>query len=320
MVVIRQNVKAALGALGLLNILRRTRASFTYPFKNMAHISKEICFRIPNPVLKAKYSTSTPKRMLQLVNTLCKDGIVILPEFVRGEQLKKMKREFGSMIQKIESSPPSEEMAMPKPWEKNTYREQAFDTDLEVTYTNNPFRLSPELLKIAVNDYIVDIVSRYFSKKCMLHQAVAHRYYPTEKRDFGSWQWHHDGWGKRINALVILTDVTEHDQYMSYMKGSHRLIHSYNKNINSRFTEAEVKAHPEFERVDCLCPAGTVFLIDPNGMHRGNRSMGAHRDTLISSYSCGRYIWNFDIPERFIEELQPQQSAFLMNNPHINII
>ena len=68
---------------------------------------------------------------------------------------------------------------------------------------------------------------------------------------------------------------------------------------------------------NCLGKAGTVFIFDANGFHRGNRSLGATRDSLINQYTTGRYIWGFDIPERFIHGLNATQLEFLMKYKNI---
>jgi hypothetical protein len=46
-------------------------------------------------------------------------------------------------------------------------------------------------------------------------------------------------------------------------------------------------------------------------MHRGNRSTGRHRDTLITSFNAGRYVWSFEVPRTFQKGLTGEQIAFL---------
>ena len=48
-------------------------------------------------------------------------------------------------------------------------------------------------------------------------------------------------------------------------------------------------------------PAGTVLVFDSNGIHRGNRTLGATRDTLFSCYCPGSTNWPVLVPRAFAE-------------------
>lgn len=316
----RRAARAVLGSGGLLDRARKSRDEAILAGRNSLHVANEYFFRLPNPLVKLRLEATTPAKVRPVMQTLRRDGFVMVPGFLEGQRLQRMQAGFSRMIQEIEVAPVRPEQPAPPPWEHTTYREQGHDPEIETTFTHDPFQYEQGFLETALDEFILDVVARYFGKRSMLHQAIASRYYPTTKREFGSWQWHHDAWGKRINVMLLLTDVTEKDQFMSYMKGSHRLVHSKERYLNSRFTEAEVTQYRGFERADCIAPAGTLFIFDPNGFHRGNRSLGACRDTLISSYSCGRYIWKFTIPRAFAASLNDRQQSFLRHNPRINYV
>jgi ectoine hydroxylase-related dioxygenase (phytanoyl-CoA dioxygenase family) len=224
------------------------------------------------------------------------------------------------MIASIESSPSDAEYPIPEGHYSGTYREEAADEETQTVYSYDPFRRAPSLLGIALDPFVLSLTSLYFGRKIMLHQVVASRYLPMPPRDFASWQWHHDAWGKRINVMCLLTDVTEKDQYMSYMAGSHRRIHPLDRYTNSRYTEEEVQSYGDFRNVTCTGPAGTIFVFDSNGFHRGNRSEGAHRDAIISHYSAGRYIWRLSIPRQTAAVLSAEQREFLARNPRVEYI
>lgn len=122
--------------------------------------------------------------------------------------------------------------------------------------------------------------------------------------------------------MFLFTDVTEKDQYMTYMKGSHNSFHSlFRTTINDRFTEEEVTAKCGKDAAfKCLGRAGTVFIFDANGFHRGNRTQGAVRDSLITQYTAGRYLWPLSIPYSFLDQLSKPQVKFLKRNPNINLV
>jgi hypothetical protein len=107
---------------------------------------------------------------------------------------------------------------------------------------------------------------------------------------------------------------------MSYMKGSNSIYHSlFRTSVNNRFTQEEVDSICGKTAFKCIGKAGTVFVFDANGFHRGNRNLGAVRDTLINQYTAGRYLWAFDIPEKHLARLSEGQLAFLKRNPNINV-
>jgi hypothetical protein len=307
---LRTLTSTALGSLGLLGPVRRVRSRVATPAAR-SHVIGEYLYRLPNPWLKLRWDATTPRPLRPFIHALRRDGIVSLPGFIQGDRLRRMQESFDRTIGVIASMPPSDEQPAPPPWQHVMYREQAFDPEIQTTFTNDPFKFDRGFLELALDDSIVGIVARYLGRRFILQQAIASRYHPTDKRDFGSWQWHHDAWGRKINVMVLFTDVTLQDQYMSYLAGSHGLIHSYERTVvNSRFTEAEVQGMG-FERVDCVGSAGTVFIFDSNGFHRGNRSSGAYRDTLISCYNAGRYAWKFTIPRSFVDGLSGTQQSFL---------
>lgn len=317
---LRSLASRTLESLGLLEQVRKARGSLRYASSNTAHVLEECMYRLPNPVTRARLGFRVSPDTLQKVKTLRKDGIIALPNYYQGERLREQQEYFNTMVGRIKDGPPSAPEPAPAPWDSMMVREQEHDPEIQTISTRNPFRHSAEFLKIAMDEAILDIIELYFGRRCMMNQAFGSRYEPTERNGFASWQWHHDAWGKRLNVMVLFTDVTEKDQYMSFMKGSHRLIHSKDRTINSRFTETEVGQFPQYPRFDCLGSAGSVFIFDSNGFHRGNRSLGSHRDAQIVDFSCGRFLWKFEIPKAHYAALSPRQQEFLMRNPRVCLI
>jgi len=165
---------------------------------------------------------------------------------------------------------------------------------------------------ISTDPLILGVIARYLRRPFYLQQAIAARYLPMEAADFGSFQWHHDAWGRKINVMFLFTDVTDLDQHMTFLEGSHQAYHNLDRCRNSRFTEDEVlERFPGTARTRCTGGAGTVFIFDSNGLHRGNRSTGRHRDTLITSFNGGRYVWSFDVPASHQGALTEDQNIFL---------
>jgi len=211
----RQQAKQVLESLGLLN-----------PLKNAIFITDEWAHRFPNPWVKWKLESTTPLEMQPVVEALRHDGLVMLPNFIRGDRLQWMQESFHKMSNMIEAMPLELEPSLPSQ-SQDRYREQGYDR--ETVYTYDPFKYDRSFLEIALDEFILGIIARYFGKAFMLRWALATRRYSTTSENSGTAKWHYDGFGKQINVMVLLTDVTERDQYLSYTKGSHRIVYGYER-------------------------------------------------------------------------------------------
>jgi hypothetical protein len=193
-----------------------------------------------------------------------------------------------------------------------TITEGYIDPATDAYGSNEPFAISRALLEVCLKPALVALINAYLGKRAHITQGVALRIRPHAETGFGSFQWHHDAWGKRINMMIVLTEVAEGDQHMTYVKGSHALRHAYRKYLNSRYSAEELAQHcPQGEVFSCLAKPGDIYIFDSNGLHSGNRSMGRTRDTFILHYTRMRQaIWAHRVPHEFLagfsaEELKP---------------
>ena len=284
----------------------------------------EFFYRRPNPMLSKKWEAETPEALKAHVAELRQDGITVLPAFYSGERLRQFQDAFTEMMAGIEKRPPSAEILTPdRSYYRNARRAkfsaEGYDPEIGTSRCGDPFKHNPIFWEFVLDDIVLNILARYFGKVFTVNQMGASRYYPTDKRDFGSWQWHHDAWGRKVNVMLLLTDVGENDQYMTYMKGSHNLVHSLTKLRKSRYRDEEVQNLPGCEPFKCLGKAGTVLIFDSNGFHRGNRSMGAIREHLLPNYTAGRYLWEMTMPQSTFASLNDLQGMVVRANPHIQI-
>lgn len=320
MVLAKQIVKKVLQSVGFLKPLRVV----AYFINNCVHLSSEFIYRLPNPLVRTRQRLNQDEELKRARDELQKEGIVVLDAYLKQDKLQKIQADFDSFVKEVESSEPGPMKMTPdggRLHPSTPYADEGYSPETLTTVSNNPFKHSASFLKLALDPFILEIIAGYIGKRFMLQQATALRCYPNEKNDFGSWQWHHDSWGRKINVMFLFTEVTEKDQHMSYMKGSNKFYHSLLRtSINDRFTQEEVDSVCGKTAFRCLGKPGTVFIFDANGFHRGNRNLGAVRDTLIVQYTAGRYLWPFDIPEAFLSGLSKAQRDFLELNPNINVM
>jgi hypothetical protein len=324
MLSVKLKIKRLLSNTGWLEITRKLIRAVSYPWRNCIHFISEALYRTPSVSVKFQQYISPPSKTIQsAIETLRSDGIVVIENYMQDEQLQDLKIDFESFVKSVEKLPLGPMKMTPggSLHPQTQYPEQGYDIEYNMTFSYNPFKYSKRFLGVALDEYILEIIKGYIGKNFMLQQAAALRYHPHEKRDFGSWQWHHDSWGRKVNVMLLLTDVTQNDQYMSYMKRSHKIYHSYkNTVINDRFTEEDVKKLCGQSVLNCTGKAGTLIIFDANGFHRGNRSLGRARDSLSNQYTAGRYLWPFDIPAVFTDSLSKDQMEFLMKNPNVNLV
>ncbi|MGH9553037.1 MAG: hypothetical protein ACRD3W_26900, partial [Terriglobales bacterium] len=127
---------------------------------------------------------------------------------------------------------------------------------------------------------------------------VGMRYLPFTTPEIDMFGWHHDMEEKRFKIMILLSDVGENDQHMSYTLGSHRLFHPVEMFLRNECSQAYCSKHMRnIEIFRATGKAGDIFLFDSNGSHRANRRETAPiRDVFLVEYTgdCSE-IWGGDI-------------------------
>ena len=273
------------------------------------------------PSIKYLFSRSLSGELQKYVDALNEDGIVKMEGYISEKSLIQIQEDFAKMIPEIERK--TKDLVV----EVDGYVEESYKPKVKTISTNNPFKYSSELARICINTKFNNIINTYLRKYAYVHQAVGNRILPCILGKVGSYQWHHDQWGKRVNMMILLSDVGEGDQYTTYVKGSHKLKHSYQDYINSRLDVDYCKA--KMDRVDIYeakGKAGDVILFDPNGLHSGNRTLGNTRDTFIVNYTSDKsYVWGMRLPEEFVSnhnknELKPFWRVLERNSSKADLI
>ena len=124
------------------------------------------------------------------------------------------------------------------------------------------------------------------------------RYLPFRQISSAQFEWHHDMEDRQLKVLLLLTDVDEQDQYMNYVKGTHKVFHPYQgflkHNLDFEYFRESIN---DFEIIKTTGKAGDLFLFDSNGMHHGVRSNGRVRDAYFIEFTAAKNknnIWGSD--------------------------
>lgn len=110
--------------------------------------------------------------------------------------------------------------------------------------------------------------------------------------------WHRDTrYSNQFKAFIFLTDVTEENGPLTYIRGSHtydsiRLLNEYPglENNRFRFSDKDVQMAAKELKLDIvnLCvPAGTICVANTRGIHRGAPITSGTRIALTNYYFSG---------------------------------
>ncbi|MGI9603831.1 MAG: phytanoyl-CoA dioxygenase family protein [Acidimicrobiales bacterium] len=153
--------------------------------------------------------------------------------------------------------------------------------------SNDAFAWSPELVQLAAGTDLLEVARCYLGADPVIQRAQAMHYEPHEPSDRHQFRWHHDLEGRRLKAMILLTDVGAADQPMLYVRRSHRQHHSIHRYRDNRLRPSYARRRSGQVDVTALTGnAGDVILFDSNGLHRGlRRPTGAARDVLVLEYA-----------------------------------
>jgi len=297
--------KILLAKTGLLEPARRIRSAGTRATCVALHPVRERLTRLPDPwfLMTSAAPLASPYR--EHLEELRRDGVTRLSGQVPPAALAELRGSFEIFVQRLDAATATQAAAQGDVTESEEY----FDAASRQYSSNDPFTFSRALLEVCLKPELTSLINRYLGKTAYITQGVALRIEPNPNTGFSSFQWHHDAWGKRINMMIILTEVGKGDQHMTYAKGSHRLRHSYDKYVNSRFSHEEFAERcSHLEVLNCYAKPGDIYIFDSNGIHSGNRTNGRARDTFIIEYTrLAHAIWAHRIPPEFLQGFSEKQ-------------
>lgn len=166
-------------------------------------------------------------------------------------------------------------------------------------YTREDLASFPEVVKIANDSKILNVVSKYLGVKPTIsnvncwwsfgdrESAKEAQFYHRDMDDY-----------KFVKLFFYLTDVTEESGPHIYVKGSHK---SNKLTELRRFKDKEITESFAPEKITTLIrPKGACFLEDTYGIHKGQLPLTGNRLLLQVQYSY--------LPIH-VEYYKPQQSA-----------
>lgn len=265
-------------------------------------VAKEYLHRRRAP--SYRFSFASPQRQQDArayFEVLDRDGIVVLPSYFQGQQLRAMQ---AALDRAVDGRPAKGVVDAQR-------HEDALGCD-------------PVILEAALDDFLLEIIARYYGKPFGIGRADATRLMPTPPKRSDSYQWHHDTRGRQIHMMILLSDVSPDGQRMSYLRGTHNIYYDRFRGSGhgSRF-ETELRGDPSItDKVfELVGPAGTVGLFDSNGLHSGNRNDREKRDCFLFCYvSHRRHFKPVSCPRSLVMGLSPAKRELVQMNPMLTLL
>lgn len=282
----------------------RTALSLEHVDVETLHAIRQHYQRYPHPSVRS--GGGDDPNAARYADALDADGIVRLDGAIGPALLAQLRRDFAAFMDDLDRR------ASAGTADYGHYDQEAYHwPDDRAFITNNAFRYSAALARFCCAKPVADVARRYLGKPAFIQRALAMRYLPCESKHHDMFRYHHDLVDKRLKVMVLLTDVGEADQYMSYVTGSQALFHPYAM-FHSNVCPLEY-CERHLGRLDVfrtLGAAGDVFLFDSNGAHMGNRRpSGRTRDAFFVEFSAARAPqFGGDIPPAVFDAGPPTAS------------
>ena len=237
----------------------------------------------------------------QWASELDRRGIIKVSGLVQPNELASLQNDFQAFLRDVQRKVLRRQAIV-----QNYDEEEHWWPKDRAFVSNNAFKHSTQLVKLCCHETLLEVVDHYLGRPAFVQRGVAMRYLPSESKDHHMFGWHHDLEDQRFKMMVLLTDVGESDQPMSYVVASHKLFHPYSMFSTNQCSLDYCREHlGEVEIYSTIGKAGDVFFFDSNGAHRGNRRLGASiRDAFFVEYTTDKSdIWGGDIRREIFDEI-----------------
>jgi hypothetical protein len=200
-----------------------------------------------------------------VLRNLERDGVVVIPHFLRPDQLQGMKTAFDVRLRHVR-------------WNDiDGYEKERFRHVIEDVLT-----LDQGFVDAALHPLVKETLREYVGEGYQLVEAKGWRSLPTRRNFHG---WHGDAWydqtklnfiPREVKLAVYLTDVQS--GFFEYVKESHR------KQAPHPVPDRQLDDTHVSMIVQVKGPAGTGFLFDTSGIHRQTVPILEARSALFYNY------------------------------------
>lgn len=313
-----------------------------FHFKKLSTVEKLKCrVKYFNSFKSNKHLPKLDDKQAQLLDTLNKDGCIILNKYIDADTLSKMQQELQDNLDTLNFDTPclaqtkidnEKHKSLIDNYMLGTKKQLAelgvtFDRSETENYQQviddfNPSTLTVHMLKhsqtyrdVWTDPYLLGIISSYLGLVPQLAEAYVRRNFPAPHKTMNHF-WHRDLNNKDslLKMFVFLSDCTLTTGPHEFIFGSHK---DFSKLNNERYhTDDEVSlAYPSDEdKCVSVVKAGTVVIEDTRGLHRARLPDEGHRDLGFAVFMPLRPFYsykNYSFPLEAHSKLTSFQKAFI---------
>lgn len=233
-------------------------------------------------IASSLFRFGTPDGINTAVSDLREKGFHVLEERLSPDWLAATNQALGQMLVTSRSDPQDRQELCRIAPSGPTYWHDAEDLSRV-----------PELRAFVMDPILREIIGRYLGCSPVFDFATAWWSFPNPEgvADSGSAQLYHFDMDRVrwIKVFCYLTDVTLENGPHAFIAGSHNSVHQHAPH-DGRYADVEVFQHyPRSAEVLLTGPAGTVFLEDTLGFHKGVPVEKGRRGVFEFEYSINHY-------------------------------
>ena len=150
------------------------------------------------------------------------------------------------------------------------------------------------LLKVALDQTLLEIVAAYLRMWPRLHAVGAFLNFATEDEAKESQLWHRDSEDRKlVKVFIYLSDVGSEKGPFCYIPKTHPFSSGagtvpHHKDKKRILDDEMASVFPKECWLECTGPANTMILADTVGFHRGGKPMTGTRLMITFTYTSGK--------------------------------
>ncbi|WP_235300159.1 phytanoyl-CoA dioxygenase family protein [Synechococcus sp. GFB01] len=203
------------------------------------------------------------------------------------------------------------------------YRVHEFQRDLNIYRSHDPLMFSPTYAQFLLLPALTAIAESYLGRGWLYQAMIATRTESSAPTREGFAQWHHDARGRKLNALLLLTDVPANGPATIVLAGSHHLLYSRARRVHNFFSDEEVELLQQRfgwrERV-CHGRAGSLIFFDSQALHLGRRSPHRRNVFQVNCMNKRGHLWPQQIPASLISTLAERDRRTLLERADLEVV
>jgi len=253
---------------------------------------------------------------------LDRDGVAIMNRVAPPDLIAQARHDMDRFVQWIPELEGTIRTKMHSNGHMVEYPVHEFQRRLNIYRSHDPLAFSSAYARFLLLPELREVVAGYLGRKWMYQAMIAHRTGPSEPIKEGFARWHHDARGRKLNVILVLTDVPGDGSATVVMPGSHRLIYLKPRRNRVIFYDDEITRLQEHfgwrERV-CDAPAGSLVFFDSQGLHLGRRSPHSRDAFQVNCMTKRSHLWPQEIPRTLLHSLAPAEQSELLRRSNLRV-